>query len=808
MTGILQDLRFSLRMLRRNPGLSLAAGLSLALGIGANAAIFSVVNGLLLEPLPLESPDRLTILWESDATQAGRRMGTTSEATFRDWQREARSFKSLAAMLAVSLSLTGQDLPETLFTHRVTTSYFPVLGVRPALGRLFSAEEETRGDRVALLSHGLWQRRFGGDAGIVGRTVELDGEPHQVIGVMPADFRSPVEAVPVQLWLPLAPNPNPDRRQRQWLVYGRLADGVSLQTAREEVASLNAELVRRYPEEMQGRGASVEQLKEVFVGGIRPALLILLGAGGFLLLIVCSNVAHLLLVRALSRQREMAVRTALGAARRQILRQLLTESVILALAGAAAGLFLAHLGLALVKKLVPVRFDLPRLEALGIDGRVLLFTLVVALVTAAAFGLVPARMAFSRASLGEGVSVGSTRATGNRQRGFLRAALVVTEVALVLVLLIGTGLMAKTFLSLGEQKAGRDPDRVLLLRTALRGPRYEEGPVRTRFFSQALESIRQVPGVAMAGATDLALLGNPRGGERFLVEGDEAPAPGSEPIVQVQIVTPGYFEALEIPLVQGRTFRDDDGPGSAPVAMVNRLFAETWLKDREQRLGRGLVMTDGGGEVRRIVGVVREARVYVSPPEPVPTIYIPAAQKPPKIMTFAVRTRGEPETLSARVQEMILRQDPMMSTFAVTTLGKSQADADWQSRFSLVLLGVFASLALVLAVTGIYAVISSGVAERTREFGIRMAFGAKPGDLLALVLRSGLRQAALGLVFGLAASLAFVRILESQLYGVAAVDPAIYAGLSALLAAVVLVACSVPAWRASRVDPVITLRQQ
>ncbi|HWM90653.1 MAG TPA: ABC transporter permease [Thermoanaerobaculia bacterium] len=805
MSGLLQDVRLGLRMLRRNPGLSLAAGLSLALGIGANAAIFSVVNGLLLEPLPLEEPDRLTILWESDATQAGRRMGMTSEATFRDWQREVHSFKSLAALFAVSLSLTGQDLPETLFTHRVTAGYFPVLGVRPALGRLFSEEEETRGDRVALLSHGLWQRRFGGDAGIVGRTVGLDGEPHQVIGVMPADFRSPVEAVPVQLWVPLAPSPIPDRKQRQLLVYGRLADGISLQTAREEVASLNAELVRRYPEEMQGRGASVEQLKEVFVGGIRPALLVLLGAGGFLLLIVCSNVAHLLLVRALSRQREMAVRTALGAAPRQILRQLLTESVILALAGAAAGLFLARLGLALIKTLVPMRFDLPRLDALDIDGRVLLFTLVVALVTAVAFGLVPARMAFSRT--GEGASAGSARATAGRQRGLLRAALVVTEVALVLVLLIGTGLMAKTFLSLSEEQAGRDPERVLLLRTALRGPRYEEGPVRARFFRQTLESIRQVPGVAMAGATDLVLLGNPRGGERFLVEGDPVPAPGSEPIVQVQLVTPEYFEALEIPLVQGRAFRDDDGPESTPVAMVNRLFAETWLKGREH-LGRGLVMTDGGGEVRRIVGVVREARVYVNPPEPVPTIYIPAAQKPPKIMTFVVRTRGEPETLSARVQETILRQDPMMSTFAVTTLEKSQADADWQSRFSLVLLAVFASLALVLAVTGIYAVISSGVAERTREFGIRMAFGAKPGDLLSLVLRSGLRQAGLGLVFGLTASLVFVRILESQLYGVAATDPAIYATLSALLAAVVLVACSVPAWRASRVDPVITLRQE
>jgi putative ABC transport system permease protein len=804
---MIQDVRFSLRMLRRNPGLTLAACLSLALGIGANAAIFSVVNGLLLEPLPYPSPGRLAILWESDPTQAGRRMGPSSDATFRDWRRDSRSFRSLAAILPASLSLTGQDLPEALFTHQSTASYFTVLGVKPALGRTFSTEEEERGARLAVMSHALWQRRFGGDPAIVGRAVELDGEPYQVVGVLPADFRGPVEITPVQLWTPLPVKDKPDRKQRQLLVYGRLADGVSLQAAREEISRLTAELVQRYPDEMQGRGAGVEQLQEVFVGDIRPALLILLGAGGFLLLIVCSNVAHLLLVRALGRQREMAVRTALGAAPRQILRQLFTESLILAFLGAAAGLLLARLGLALVKVLVPVRFDLPRLDAVDIDGRVLLLTFAVAFLTALAFGLVPARMAFSRASLGEGVSVGSTRATGGRRRGLLRAALVVTEVALVLVLLIGTGLMAKTFLSLGRQEIARDPGRVLILRTGLRGPKYDAPAAKYEFFRRTLEAIREVPEVEKAAGTDALLLGPRRGGERFLVEGAPAPAPGSEPVVQVQVVTPEYFETLGTPLVQGRSFTDDDRQDAPPVALVNRLFAETWLKGR-QALGLGLAMVEGGGEVRRIVGVVQDARIYISPPEPAPTVYIPLAQKPAKVLTFAVRMRSDPEALSPRVREAIARQDPLMSTFGITTLSKSQADADWQSRFSLVLLAVFAGLALILAVTGIYAVISSGVAERTREFGVRMAFGARPGDLLSLVLRSGLRQAALGLVCGLAASLLAVRILESQLYGVAATDPATYVTLSALLAVVVLVACCVPAWRASRVDPAITLRQE
>ena len=807
MSSLVQDVRFSLRMLRRNPGLALAAGLSLALGIGANAAIFSVVSGLLLEPMPYPSPERLAIVWESDPTQAGRRMGPSSEATFRDWRRDSRSFEELAAILPASLSLTGQDLPEALFTHQSTHSYFTVLGVRPAMGRTWTAEEEERNARLAVMSHALWQRRFGGDPAIVGRTVELDGEPYQVIGVLPPDFRGPVEITPVQLWVPLPVKDKVDRKQRQMLVFGRLADGVSVQAAREEVTRLTAELVRRHPEEMQGRGGSVEQLQEVFVGDIRPALLILLGAGGFLLLIVCSNVAHLLLVRALGRQREMAVRTALGARPRQILRQLLTESLLLALVGAAVGLGLARLGLALVKALVPTRFDLPRLDAVDIDGRVLLATFVVAFLTALAFGLVPARMAFSRASLGEGVSVGSTRSTGSRRRGLLRAALVITEVALVLVLLIGTGLMAKTFLSLGKQEIARDPGKVLILRTGLRGPKYEAPEAKYEFFRRTLEAIREVPEVERAAGTDALLLGPRRGGERFLVEGAPAPAPGSEPVVQVQVVTPDYFETLDTPLIQGRTFTDDDRSGAQPVALVNRQFAETWLKGR-QALGQGLAMVEGGGEVRRIVGVVQDARIYISPPEPAPTVYIPLAQKPAKVLTFAVRTRSDPEALSERVREVIVRQDPLMSTFGITTLSKSQADADWQSRFSLVLLGVFAALALILAVTGIYAVISSSVAERTREFGVRMAFGARPADLLSLVLRSGLRQAALGLALGLAASLVAVRILESQLYGVAATDLPTYVTLSALLAAVVLVACCVPAWRASRVDPAITLRQE
>ncbi len=802
MSALARDLRFGLRSLVRAPGFAAAAVLSLALGMGANAAIFSVVDGLLLKPFPLPSPERVTLLFESDATQAGRRLGGTSEATFADWRREARSFSALGAMTSTNLSLVRGGESESLYIQLITASYFPALGVRPALGRNFSAQEERGGEQVVLLSYALWQRLFAGDRGVVGRVVELDNKSCQVIGVMPADFRSPLEPVPVQLWAPLAPSAKPDRQQRQWVVYGRLADGVTLERARAEIADLTARLLHHYPKEMEGRQARVIPIQEVFVGGFRPALLILLGAGGLLLLIVCSNVAHLLLGRSLARQQEIAIRTAVGASPRQILRQLLTESLILAGAGALAGLLLARLGLPLIIGMVPVRPDLPRLDRVTVDARVLLFVFAIALATTLAFGLMPARVAFSRSALGRG----SARATVDRRRGLLRATLVVTEVALVLVLLIGTGLMVRTFLNLSAQKVARAPETVLLLRTSLRGPVYDEGPARAAFFHRALEAIRALPGVATAGGTDLPLLNAKVSGEHFLVEGTEAPPPGAEPVVQVQGISPGYFETLGTKLLEGRSFREDDGARAMPVAMVNRRFVRTFLAGRAP-LGQGLIMRESNGEVRRVVGVVDDARLSVTPPDAVPTLYVPAAQRPPTIMTFVVRTRTEPLRFSDRVREVVVRQDPLMVTYGIMTLAKSRADADWQSRFSLALLGVFAALAMILAVTGIYAVISSGVAERTKELGIRAAFGARPGDLLYLVLRNGLRQAFLGLVVGLIASFLFTRLLKSQLYGIAETDPVTYAVLSAAVAMVVLAACLVPAWRASRLDPIEALRR-
>ena len=807
MSNSLQDLRCGLRALLRDRGVTLAAWLSLTLGIGALAATFSVVDGLLLEPLPYAGSDRLVLVWESDLLQPERRMGSASDATFEDWRREARSFDSLSAARGFTLSLTSMDVPESLMTRRITASHFPLLGVAPLFGRNLSSDEEKQGAKVVILSYSAWQRLFGGDRSILGREVQFDNEAYEVIGVMPADFQAPIEPAPVQLWIPLRLNPEElDRQRRRLVVFGRLAEGVSVEAAREEMARLAEELRRRHPEVLAGRGAEVRQLQESLVGGLRPALLMLLGAGILLLLIVCGNVAHLLLLRAVARRREMAVRIALGAGRFHLLRQLVSENLLLCLAGAAAGCAMAFFSLQHFLKLIPRRFYLPRLDDVGIDGSVLLFTLAVTLIVALGFGLVPASLGFSRTDLAGDLSAGNARSTIGRRGHLLRALLVVTEVAFVMALLIGAALMVQTFQHLSRQNAARDPSHVLTLRTALRGPNYQDAGQRSDFYQRAIEAIRAVPGVESGGATNLSLLGNPRGSERFDIVGMAAAEPGSEPEAMLQVVTPTYFETLGIPLLQGRHFSDRDTRQTKGVAIVNRLFAGRYLGDLPpigQTIG---LMADG--EPREIVGVVDDVRVHNQPPDPVPMIFVPHAQRASATMTFVVRTGTDPELLARSVRAAIGGLDRLMPTYAITTLEQRLEEADWQTRFSMLFLGFFALLALVLAVTGIYAVISSGIAERTREFGVRIAFGARPGDLLAIVLVNGLRLAALGLGIGLGLSLLLSRLLESQLYGVSGTDPLTYVVLSLLLVLTVLAASCVPALRAMRVEPVTALRHE
>ncbi|MCP4663427.1 MAG: ABC transporter permease [bacterium] len=799
------DLRIGLRMLLGSPLTTLAIWLSLSLGIGSLTAIFSVVNGLLLQPLPYAESQRLVLIWEDAHAEVQRQMGGTSDATFEDWRREARSFESLSALGATSRALTSVEVPESLFTRPATASHFRLLGIEPALGRSFTEQEERQGANLVIVSHEVWQRLFGGDPEIVGRKVELDDEPWEVIGVMPAGYHGPIEPAPVQLWIPIRLNPE-NRRQWRLLVYGRLAEGVPPAAAAEEMSRIADELRGRHPKIQGSRVTRVRPVQEVLVGRFRPELLTVFGAGVFLLLIVCGNVANLLLARALTRHREMAVRTALGARPSHLLRQLVMENLILSLAAAAAGIGLAVFALAQLRLLVPVQLGLPRLDGVAIDARVALFTLAVTLVVALIFGLVPARLALSRTDLNAALGAGGVRTTSRHGR-LLRPLLVIIEVSLSLILLIGTGLMVQTFLNLGHLEAGHDPAHLLTLRTALRGPDYQDAGARIRFFQRTGEAIVALPGVRSAAATDLIFFGIPRGGTRFTLEGTETAAPGSEPEALLQVVTPGYFDTIGAPLLQGRPFDDHDTGDAVGVAIVNRRFLATYLESREP-IGQEILSADGSQASWTIVGVVGDLRTFGNPPDPMPTIYVPHAQRPASVMTTVVRTVPKPQSLVRSVQAAITRLDRLMPTYGVATLDEARADADWQARFSVVLLAFFAALALILGLIGIYAVIASGVAERSREFGIRISFGARPGHILAHVLGRSLWLAGLGILIGVVTSALLSRLLETQVYGVTATDPATYVGLSLLLGAAVMAASCVPALRAMRVDPITVLREE
>lgn len=803
-SALLHDLRIGVRMLFRTPMTTLAVWLSLTLGIGSLTAIFSVVNGLLLSPLPYAESQRLVLVWEDEHAEVQRQMGGTSDATFEDWRREARSFEMLSALGASSRALTSVEVPESLFTRLATASHFSLLGIELALGRTFTEQEEREGAKVVIISHEVWQRLFGGDPEIVGRKVELDNEPWEIIGVMPAGYYDPIEPAPVALWIPVSLDME-SRRFPRLLVYGRLAEGIPLAAAEEEMSRIADELRRRYPEIQGSRVTRVRSVQEVLVGRFRPGLLTVFGAGIFLLLIVCGNVANLLLARALTRHQEMAVRTALGARASQLLRHLVMENLILSLAAAAAGIGLAVFALEQLRILVPVRIGLPRLDGIAIDATVAVFTLAVTLVVALLFGLVPARLALSRTELNAALGSGGMRTTSRHGR-LLRPLLVIIEVALSLILLIGTGLMVQTFLNLGHLEAGDNPAHLLTLRTALRGPAYQDAGARIRFFQRAGEAIAALPGVESAAATDLIFFSIPRGGLRFTLEGTEALPPGSEPEALVQIVTPGYFHTLGAPLVQGRPFNDHDTGEAPSVAIVNRRFLASHLEGREP-IGRKIVPADGSGQSWEIVGVVSDLRTFSNPPDPVPTIYVPYAQRPAPVMTTVIRATIEPKSLIRSVQAAINSLDRLMPTYGVATLEEIRADADWQARFSVVLLAFFAVVALILGLIGIYAVIASGVAERSREFGIRISFGARPGNLLITVLGRSLWLAGFGIGIGVLASVLLSRLLEAQVYGVAATDPLTYVGLSLLLGAAVMAASWVPALRAMRVDPITVLRE-
>ena len=807
MKTLLQDLRYGLRVLWKTPGFTAVAVLALALGIGANTAIFSVVNGVLLRPLPFAEPERLVMVW-MDNRVLELREDLGSYPNYVSWRDESQAFEHLAAFSNANPTLTTEGgEPERLQGVNATANFFNVLRAQPIAGRAFTVEEEAEGqDAVVVIGHGLWQRRFGGEPGIVGRQITLNGRSRTVIGIMPQGFRFPGEA---DVWVPLAP-PARMREQRQafWLsMVGRLKPGATVERAQTELSAIAARLEQQFPDSNQGFGAYVVSLHQQVVGRVRPALWVLLGAVGFVLLIACANVANLLLARAAARGREIAIRRALGAGRARLIRQFLTESVLLSLMGGALGLLLAIWGTDMLIALSPS--DLPRLDQVGIDGWVLLWTVGISVGTGLAFGLAPALQA-SRGDLNEPLKEGGRSGSEGGRGRRVRDALVVAEVALALVLLAGAGLMVKSFLRLQEVDLGFNPERVLTMRAQLSGVNYRESPRAVAFYEQLIERVEALPGVQSAAAAGTVFLSSTPNSSWFSIEGRPAPPPNERVEVPIDPITPNYFQAMGVPLLRGRAFTAQDREGVPEVTIVNETFARRFFPG-EDPSGRRIKYgpPESEGPWITIVGVVGDTRRTGFDAAVRPETYLPHAQAPARGMMLVVRSAAaDPSGLTNAVRGAVASLDREVPVFQVRTMDELLSGMMAQRRLNMLLLAIFAGVALLLAAVGIFGVMNYSVSQRTHELGLRMALGAQARNILGMVVRQGMTLVLLGLGLGLAGALALTRLMSSLLYGVSATDPLTFAGISLLLAAVALLACYVPARRATKVDPIVALRYE
>jgi predicted permease len=805
-----QDVRYGLRTLARTPAFTVAAVLALALGIGATTAIFSVVDAVLLRPLPYANPDRLAVVLT-------RGTGPVAPGNFLDWRRDASSFERMGAAEAWGTNLGGDGRPEHVDGVRVTSDVFPLLGVRPQLGRTFTAEDDRPGQsQVVVLGHRLWQRRFGGDASVVGRSITLDGVPHVVVGVMPRGFEfPPFWATGAEMWAPLPLAERASNREGQSLrAFARLAPGASLDRARAEMATITGRLEKDHPG--TNRNVAVRTLDDIVVGDVRTALLILLGAVAFVLLIACANVAHMLLARASARHKEVALRAALGASRARVMRQLLTESVVLAGIGGAAGVALAAATLRALIALSPG--NLPRLETAGLDARVLAVTVLVSLITGIAFGLVPALQA-SRTDLTHSLREGERGSTVGAGRQRLRRLLMASELALALVLLVGAGLMIRTFVALRRFDPGFEPRGVVSAVVSLTGSHAEDPARRLAFYDEALARVRALPGVASASAINHLPLAGDVWGFPFHVEGRPPDPPGESPSASFRVVLPGYFRTMGLPLARGRDFTDDDRLGAPGVIIVNEWMAERFWPGADP-IGKRLTLDDASKDAEwlTVVGVARNAARGKWAAAPDEEMYLPLRQSrlylerkggPFAYLTLVVRaTTDDPAALAPSLRTAIWSVDGNVALSEVQTMTDVVARATASPRFYLLLLASFAAAALGLAAIGIYGVMSYSVARRTNEIGIRLALGAQRTDVIRLVMREALGVVAFGGGIGLVAALLVTRLMGTLLYGVGATDPVTFVGVGALLAAVSLLATYVPARRAVRVDPLLALRTE
>jgi putative ABC transport system permease protein len=802
--SLIQDLRYAIRTLTKSPGFTLVAVLTLALGIGATTAIFSAVSAVLLRPLPYPGADRLVAIW--GARGADHQL-LTAYTDVTDFRAQSGSFEGIGIIRGQSVNLTGRETPERLSGEYVTADVFAVLGARAALGRTFTADETTpgRGKELAVLSDAAWKGRFGGDRHILGSSVTLNGRPHVVIGVMPPGFTSSFG--PVEVWIPITSIPSRSTTfnrgvQNVWGI-GRMRPGVSVERAGRELAVIADRLGRQYPASNAGFGVSVIPLREQIAGPVKPALLTLLAAVGLVLLIACANVANLQLARAAARRHEISVRAALGAGRGRLARQLLTESLLLSAAGGVGGVLLAAWAVGALVRAVPG--GLPAFGAVGLDLPVLLFTAGAVVASALLFGLAPAVLA-SRTELGDALRLRAPDGSTVRRGIDLRSGLVVVELALCMVLIASAGLLMRSVSRLGRVDPGFEPARLLTFQFRLPPAKYPDASSRAAFFAQAVEQVRVVPGVRTAALVSSTPMSGNWATTNYVVEGQPAPGPGQAPAAGWNAVSGGYFGTMRIPVVAGRDFDAHDRLGTLPVAIVSRELARrSWPGG--SALGRR-IQEVGDSVWRTVVGVVGDTKQRTLGEEREPRMYVPVLQDPINFSNVVARTVGDPIALVPAVRSAIWHVDPEQPVWGVTSMEQLLARSTWQARFTTLLTGGFAALALLLAAIGVYGVMSYAVVQRTREVGIRLAVGASPSQAVTLVLGRGIRMTVAATVLGLAGALAATRLLKGQLFGVAPGDPTTFAVAPAVLVLVALLACWLPARRAARVDPVVALRAE
>lgn len=815
MIGRFHDFRYAVRRLLKSPGFTVVAVLTLALGIGANTAIFSVVNGVLLRPLPFREPDRLVRIWHTPPAKSfpGIPEFAVSAANYVDWQHENRVFEKMAIYSYRGFTLTGSDKPERVGASAVSADFFGTLGVPPKLGRAFSQEEDQPGhSNVVVLSYAFWQQHFGSDSSMVGRTINLDGQSFLVAGVMPASFRFPDFA---QMWTPMAwtDQQKAVRGEHHYVVIGRLKPGIHLPQAQAEMSLISSRLEQMYPDDDKGWGAVVVPLHDDLVQDVRPALLVLLGAVGFVLIIACVNVANLALAKTFGRRKEVAIRTALGATPARVVRQVLVETMILALAGGAIGLTFAHSGMRLILAFLGDR--LPHSVEVGLDGKILAFTALVSLLSGVGAGVLPA-LRLSRANVNDALKQGlgrtDTESGGHRTRNIL----VTAEVAFSLILLVGAGLMLRSFQLLHEVKAGFDSQGVLTMTAAVSEKQFPQPIQQFQFFDQVLQRVRSLPGVEAAGVIDDIPLNDQGSHQPVAIEGQPVVPMSEQPEVDVRMISAGYLAAMHIPVLRGRDFNETDVTGRPASILISQSMAQHFWPGQDA-LGKHLTMTFFPDAVREVVGIVGDVKLDgLDQKRPSTLLYMPVSQiSAPSLgswssfpMTLVVRSATSPSSMVSSVSNAVHQVDRNLPLRDILTMDDLVTNSLSPQRFNMLLLGAFAVLALLLASIGIYSVLSYSVRQRVQEIGIRLALGASIRDVVRLIVMQGMKPALLGVAIGAAGALALGRLLSSMVYGVKTTDPLTFLAVAGLLAFIALLASMIPAYRAAKVDPMVALRYE